>query len=73
MGCTPLVPIIIHFTLFIWKKKKNREFLKFIFIEYIATQKDYKYYHPPTKKTFVSMDFTFEEFESYFSLLLLPL
>jgi hypothetical protein len=39
--------------------------LKYVFIEYSTPQTDYKCYHPPSIKIFVSMDVTFHENESY--------
>ncbi|XP_058002238.1 uncharacterized protein LOC131179411 [Hevea brasiliensis] len=40
--------------------------LKYIFVGYSSTQKEYRCYHPPLRKYFVSMDVTFKESESYF-------
>ncbi|KAJ7949695.1 Retrovirus-related Pol polyprotein from transposon TNT 1-94 [Quillaja saponaria] len=52
-----------------WKNisKLDHRALKCIFIEYFATHKGYKCYHPPTRKTYVSMDLTFHESNAYFS------
>ena len=36
-------------------------------VGYSPTQKGYKYYHPPSRKYFVSMDVTLRETEPYFS------
>ncbi|KAJ7961715.1 Retrovirus-related Pol polyprotein from transposon TNT 1-94 [Quillaja saponaria] len=47
--------------------KLDHRALKCIFIGYSATQKGYKCYHPPTRKTYVSMDVTFHESNPYFS------
>ena len=41
--------------------------MKCIFIGYSASQKGYKCYYPPTRKTFITMDVTFREHEAYFS------
>ena len=38
--------------------------LKCIFLGYVSTQKGYQYYHPPTKKYYVSTDVTFVEDDS---------
>ena len=34
--------------------------LKCVFVGYSPTHKDYKYYHPPSRKYFVSMEFRLE-------------
>ncbi|KAJ7978776.1 Retrovirus-related Pol polyprotein from transposon TNT 1-94 [Quillaja saponaria] len=47
--------------------KLDHRALKCIFIGYSAIQKGYKCYHPPTRKTYVSMDVTFHESNAYFS------
>ncbi|KAJ7954402.1 Retrovirus-related Pol polyprotein from transposon TNT 1-94 [Quillaja saponaria] len=47
--------------------KLDHRALKCIFIGYSATQKGYKCYHPPTRKTYVSMDVNFHESNPYFS------
>ncbi|KAJ7972159.1 Retrovirus-related Pol polyprotein from transposon TNT 1-94 [Quillaja saponaria] len=47
--------------------KLDHRALKCIFIGYSATQKGYKCYHPPTRKTYVSMNVTFHESNPYFS------
>ena len=41
--------------------------LKCVFIVYPSTQKGYKYYHPPTKKFFISTDVYFVDDKPYFS------
>ena len=48
------------------RRKFDPHSIKCVFIGYSPTQKDYKYYHPPTRKWFVSMDVTFYESLSYF-------
>ncbi|PKU79659.1 Retrovirus-related Pol polyprotein from transposon TNT 1-94 [Dendrobium catenatum] len=61
-GCTAYVHIHSH-----ERGKLDPRALKCIFVGYSATQKGYKCYHPPTRKTFVSIDVTFDEKNSYFS------
>jgi hypothetical protein len=39
---------------------------KCVFVSYSSNQKGYKYYHPPTRKVYMSTDVTFVEEESYF-------
>ncbi|KAJ7954112.1 Retrovirus-related Pol polyprotein from transposon TNT 1-94 [Quillaja saponaria] len=65
-------PKVFGCVCFVHKHKKDiskldPRALKCIFIGYTTTQKGYKCYHPPTRKTYVSMDVTFRESEAYFS------
>lgn len=41
--------------------------LRFLFLGYAVHQKGYQCYDPSTKYTYVTMDVTFLEFDSYFS------
>ncbi|KAJ7969877.1 Retrovirus-related Pol polyprotein from transposon TNT 1-94 [Quillaja saponaria] len=72
-NCSFIVPLkVFGCVCFVHKHKKDiskldPRALKCIFIEYTATQKGYKCYHSPTRKTYVSMDVTFRESEAYFS------
>jgi len=60
-GCTSFVHIHSD-----GRGKLDSIALKCVFIGYSSTQKDYKCYHPPSHKFFVSRDVTFHEQESYF-------
>ena len=42
--------------------------LKCVFLGYSSTHKGYKCYHPPSKRFYVSVDVTFHEQESYFTI-----
>ena len=41
--------------------------LKCVSIRYSSTHKRYKCYHPPTRKYYISVDMTFEEYQIYFA------
>ena len=47
-------------------EKLDPHTLKCVFVGYSRTQKGSKYYHPPFRKLFVSMDVTFFESQLYF-------
>lgn len=49
--------------------KLDPKALNCVFISYLATKKGYKCYHPSTRQIFISVDVTFREDESFFSLL----
>lgn len=46
--------------------KLNPRAVKCVFIRYSPTQKGYKCYHPPSQRTFVSMDVIFRKTELYY-------
>jgi len=46
--------------------KLDPRVVKCVFLGYTTTQKEYKCFHPPSKRFFVSRDVTFNEQESYF-------
>ena len=41
--------------------------LKCVLVGYSSTQRGYRCYHPPTRKYYVSIDVTFEEYRMYFT------
>lgn len=40
--------------------------IKCIFIGYASDKKEYKCYHPPSRRVYISMDVTFQESESFY-------
>lgn len=68
-----LVPRIFGCVAFVHVHNQNRgkldpRALKCVFLGYSSTQKGYKCYHPPSKRFYVSVDVTFHEQESYFTI-----
>ena len=68
-----LVPRIFGCVAFVHVHNQNRgkldpRALKCVFVGYSSTQKGYKCYHPPSKRFYVSVDVTFHEQESYFTI-----
>ena len=61
-GCVSFVHVHSH-----GQGKLDPRAVKCVFIGYSPTQKGYKCYHPPTRKTYVSTNVTFVERENYFS------
>eukprot|EP00261_Vitis_vinifera_P038781 XP_019080024.1 PREDICTED: uncharacterized protein LOC109123752 [Vitis vinifera] len=68
-----LVPRIFGCVAFVHVHNQNKgkldpRALKCVFVGYSSTQKGYKCYHPPSKRYSVSVDVTFHEQESYFTI-----
>ena len=52
------------------KRQRNNlipQALRRVFLGYAAYQKGYRFYHPPSKRMFVTMDVVFHEDSMYFS------
>ncbi|KAM1494901.1 hypothetical protein ACFXTO_029686 [Malus domestica] len=60
-GCIAYVHVYSH-----QRSKLDACALRCVFIGYANNQKGYKCYHPPTQKTYITMDVTFHEEVSYF-------
>ncbi|KAL6277717.1 hypothetical protein ACE6H2_021318 [Prunus campanulata] len=62
-GCVAYVHLLPH-----QRSKLDPCAIKCLFVGYASHQKGYRCYHPPTRKMFVTMDVTFHEDLSYFTI-----
>ncbi|KAM1853011.1 hypothetical protein ACFX14_009032 [Malus domestica] len=60
-GCIVYVHVYSH-----QRSKLDAYALRCVFVGYANNKKGYKCYHPPTQKTYITMDVTFHEEVSYF-------
>ena len=70
-GIGTLPPKIFECVSFIHIPKQSRDkldprALRCVFLGYSSNQKGYKYYHPPTKRSYNTMDVTFLESQPHF-------
>ncbi|CAL8164315.1 unnamed protein product [Prunus armeniaca] len=66
-----LTPRIFGYVAFVHLHKSQRRkldpcALRCVFMGYATHQKRYRFYHPPTRRTYITLDVTFLEFELFF-------